>query len=268
MLAKPLATAGVPEAPAPRRAATGLASAGAPAAIMLVAVSLLALPSTILAFSSRLDLAQPGDGDGGGLTSFTPGQIDPWLARAIGARPPGNGPLFRFTPAGIAARPDRSVTVAVRVDPETARTIIVRAPARANVAGALPARVASAAYSLGAAHGYQVFLPGMSQLVATASASHDEMPDLSGFTLNDGDGGNARLNAQIRLAEKDRAGRAPRTLEGTGEQIVDLGGSYRLTHNIDVTAGLRYSQDRDRLKPLADGKQDDQAVFVGTRFHF
>ena len=89
-------------------------------------------------------------------------------------------------------------------------------------------------------------------------------------SLGDGDapGTPARLAPHITLAEKDRPGRAPRTLESMGEQSVDLGGSYRLTRNIDVTAGVRYSQDRDRLKPLSDGKQDDQAVFVGTRFRF
>jgi opacity protein-like surface antigen len=70
------------------------------------------------------------------------------------------------------------------------------------------------------------------------------------------------------LNERDRAGRAPRTLESVGEQSVDLGGSYRLTPRIDVTAGVRYSQDRDRLKPPSETKADNQAVYVGTQFRF
>ena len=49
---------------------------------------------------------------------------------------------------------------------------------------------------------------------------------------------------------------------------MDLGGSYRLTRNFDVTAGVRYSSERDRLRPLTDGKQDSQAVYVGTKFRF
>ena len=70
------------------------------------------------------------------------------------------------------------------------------------------------------------------------------------------------------LGEHERPGRAPRTLESVGEQSVDLGGSYRLTRNIDVTAGVRYSQDRDRIVPPAEAKADNQAVYVGTQFRF
>ena len=52
------------------------------------------------------------------------------------------------------------------------------------------------------------------------------------------------------------------------EDVVDLGGAYSLTRNFDVTAGVRYSQERDRLRPLTDGKKDSQAVYVGTQFRF
>ena len=46
-------------------------------------------------------------------------------------------------------------------------------------------------------------------------------------------------------------------------------GSYRLTRNFDVTAGVRYTQERDRLAPVVDtAKQDSQAVYIGTQFHF
>jgi hypothetical protein len=31
---------------------------------------------------------------------------------------------------------------------------------------------------------------------------------------------------------------------------------------------VRYSQERERLRPLTDGKQDSQAVYVGTQFRF
>jgi opacity protein-like surface antigen len=61
---------------------------------------------------------------------------------------------------------------------------------------------------------------------------------------------------------------APPHAGSNGEQTVDVGGSYRVTRNFDVTAGVRYSQDRDRLKPTSDAKSDSQAVFVGTQFRF
>jgi len=41
-----------------------------------------------------------------------------------------------------------------------------------------------------------------------------------------------------------------------------------VTRNVAVTAGVRYSSERDRIAPLTDTTQDSQAVYVGTRFRF
>ncbi len=49
---------------------------------------------------------------------------------------------------------------------------------------------------------------------------------------------------------------------------VGVGGSYRLTRNLDVTGGVRYKIQRDRLEPLADERRDSQAVYIGTAFRF
>ena len=65
-----------------------------------------------------------------------------------------------------------------------------------------------------------------------------------------------------------KAGRSPRTLEGAGNQSVDLSTSYRVVGNVNVTAGVRLSKDSNRLAPLTDGVEDDQAVYVGTRVSF
>jgi hypothetical protein len=49
----------------------------------------------------------------------------------------------------------------------------------------------------------------------------------------------------------------------------DLGGSYALTRNLDVTAGVRYKAERrDRLQIIDDGRRDSQAVYIGTAFKF
>ena len=67
----------------------------------------------------------------------------------------------------------------------------------------------------------------------------------------------------------DPAGATARVTAPGEDQTVDVVSSYRLTRNIDVTAGVRYSSsDRDRLLPLTDGRQDNQAVYVGTQFRF
>jgi hypothetical protein len=47
-----------------------------------------------------------------------------------------------------------------------------------------------------------------------------------------------------------------------------VGGSYSLTRNFDVTAGVRYKTERDRLERLKDDRLDSQAVYVGTAFRF
>ena len=51
---------------------------------------------------------------------------------------------------------------------------------------------------------------------------------------------------------------------------IDVGGSYSLTRNLDVTAGVRYKAERDRLPrtTITDQRRDSQAVYVGTAFRF
>jgi hypothetical protein len=184
--------------------------------------------------------------------------------------------MFRFTPAGLATRPDRSVTVAVRVDPATANSIIVRGavdrssrPAPVVVPGVASLAIAPAAYNLGVAHGYQGFAPSVQTFALAQDIHKIDMPDLSTFKPPaDSSSAPSRLAPHIALDEHDRPGRAPRTLESAGTQTLDLGGSYRLSRNIDVTAGLRYERDQDRLDAQIDGKTDTQAVFVGTQFKF
>jgi len=229
------------------------------------AVCLLALPSAVLAFSS--DFGEPADDSieaHASMARFLPAQVDPRLARAITVPGLSSGQAFHFTPAGSATRPDRSVTVAVRVDAANAQAILVRAPAHDSAPGVAALRIAPTAYSLGVSRGFQSF-------TMAGEPRRGDIPDLSTFRLRSGSAVDepARLNARIAFDEREKTGRAPRTLEATGEQTVDVGGSYRLTGNLDVTAGVRYSQERDRLSPsIVDRQKDSQAVYVGTQFRF
>ena len=70
------------------------------------------------------------------------------------------------------------------------------------------------------------------------------------------------------LEDRTIAGRSPNTLDSIGSQTVGLGGSFRLSPNMNVTAGVRYSQERERLDPLTNAVQDSQAVYVGTQIKF
>jgi len=206
---------------------------------------LLIAPTVSSAFANHFDASPVSLAARGGIGSFTPASIDPRLAAQITVRALSNGKLFRFTPA-----------VSVRQ----------AFAAAATTPGAATVRIAPTAYNLGLARGYQSFAIDGSQPREVARL---EMPDFQAFKLS-GPAPTApgRLSPRLELDQKERAGRAPRTLENQGDYQVDLGGSYRLTGNLNVMAGIRYSSERDRLRPLTDGKQDSQAVYVGTQFHF
>ena len=96
------------------------------------------------------------------------------------------------------------------------------------------------------------------------------MPDLAAFEPVDPLENRRPNRFQTRIAIEDRqaAGRSPNTLDALSSQTFDLGGAYSITSNLDVTAGVRLSQERDRLSPITDSVQDSQAVYVGTQFRF
>lgn len=248
---------------------------GGPSAALLIAGAVLGLgvPSAVLAVSGSLESRPVSLAARGGIGSFTPASVDPRLARAINLGVLSRSPLFRFTPAGTNLRPDRSVTIAVRVDQDTARVISLRPTIASLTPGAaqIALRIAPTAYSLGVSRGYQGFAPSVTPPVEGKRPKlvQIDMPDLKSFRpADEAKGAPSRFGARIALDEREKVGRSPRTLEALGEQTLDVAGSYRLGRNLNVTAGVRYSQDRDRVVPLTDGKQDSQAVYVGTQFRF
>lgn len=254
---------------AARQAATGRKGGMTTGLMLGVAVSLLALPSAVLAFANRYDSprSHPAAAGGGDARKAAPGRpVENLLVRSL-----AQGLPFHFTPAGTPSRPDRSVTVAVRVDPQVAREIIVRGNRRGTLASAAAAQAAAlqlapSAFNLGVSRGYHGFAQN---LVPATEIRRLDMPDLSTFKAGQPAAiASSRFAPRITLDERAATGRAPRTFSGDGEDRVDVGGALRLTKNLDVTAGVRYSQERDRLKPLTDGKQDNQAVYVGTQFRF
>jgi len=235
-----------------------------PAVLLSCTVAGLALPSAVLAFSTSFDKPPVTSSPGEDIGALIPVTVDQHLARTFTVRGSAKGQLFRFTPASSSARPNRSVTVAVRVDEQTARNLAVTQPKGEIPLSGKPGglRIAPTAYSLGVSRGYQSFtIPG--------GLDRAEQPALADFKIDGAAAGEpSRLNARIALDEREKTGRAPLTLEGNGEQSVDVAGSYRLTPNLRVTAGVRYSQERDRLLPTVDGQKDAQAVYVGTQFRF
>lgn len=203
---------------------------------------------------------------------FTPAKVDPQLAARVAAVMGEDG--LRFTPAskpGLAS--DRTVTVAVRVDDATARAISVRSAINSVGTGEDRERVLAVSptsYNLGVARGYQSFAQATKPANVSVGLRDMGMPDLASFAPDKNDRAEkpGRFGSRLALEKQETAGASPRTFDGTGNQSVDLSTSYRVVGNVNVTAGVRLSKDSNRLAPLTDGVEDDQAVYVGTRVSF
>ena len=209
------------------------------------------------------------------FSTFTPASGDPRLARLIAERTSGKARMMRFTPAGLERSTQRSVTVAVRVDAEAAQAINVHSAIRAAREPVMAAeskapRIAPTRYNLGMARGYESFaqVPSLAPEITTSPT----IPDLAQFRPSAGISDDSRFAARIALQEEQGPAvsrSARQSLESVGDQSLDVAGSYRLTRNLDVTAGVRYRQDRDRLTSLPNlEQQDSQAVYIGTQFKF
>ncbi|MGB7417566.1 MAG: hypothetical protein WA918_00135 [Erythrobacter sp.] len=214
------------------------------------------------------------------LDFFTPASVDPELASRVAQKSRERG--IRFTPAGAGRlQPERTVTVAVRVDNDIAEAISLRTVKDApvgqgsGIAGLQPSR-----FNLGTARGYQSFarpqtgtnapISGGTRIKLPDNVRNLTVPDLAEFepqrsSARDEPG---RLQPRIALEDQRVTGRSPNTLDSLGSQTVDVGGSFRLSPNLDVTAGVRLSQERERLDPLTNSLQDSQAVYVGTQIRF
>ncbi len=210
-----------------------------------------------------------------GYVPFTPANIDPALARKVALTLGLDG--LRFTPAPRTSRGDRVVTMAVRVDRATARAITVRRALADSVPGTLAGALdgapllAPTRYNLGSARGFQSFAaaPAPKALAVPDGIRDLAMADLGGYRLDsDKPGKPSRFQPRLAFHDHTDTGRSERTLEAAGQQSVEVGGAYRVLKNLDVTAGVRVSQDRNRIAPLTDGVADDKAVYVGTQFRF
>lgn len=253
-----------------RTSLTARAALGASAALLAVA-----LPSAGFAYVSLADNAQPAAEEN--FIAFTPADADPRLAQMVAERG-GPGQMIRFTPAGLVASPEaRSIAVAMRMDGDVADSIATGSAlgsVRSDGARRNTLRVTPTRYNLGLARGYSNAAPPALAAAPTTptlarTISGVDVPDLAEFTPAPSVRQEpSRFAARIELDEDTRADNAAVSGERLTDQLLDVGGSYSLTRNLDITAGLRYEQDRD-LIPLPDvRRQDSQAVYVGTQFRF
>jgi len=201
------------------------------------------------------------------VSSFTTAGADPELAAHFKRDGLLDNTRFKFTPAGGSTSGDRAVTVVVRQNASSnAISIRENVLSAAPGSGLMSAKVTPTSFSLGKAKGLKSFAIPVKKL-------GDNLPDLSqigaGMDHDDDSGKKSRFNPRLSLDAKTPLGSAPGALSASEKDyLLDVGGSYSVTRNLDVTAGVRYKNERDRMAPLTDSRQDSQAVYVGTQFRF
>jgi hypothetical protein len=194
------------------------------------------------------------------IGSFTPAVVDPRLAAEFARR--GLQPSsFRFTPSAVSSEKTKAVRVAVR-----ARTITPAAVAQSprDVVSTPVSAITPTAYNLGLSIGWKGFaLSGdVAKVQGGAIPVGREAAEL-GISFQ-----GKKFAGRVSAGAERSDGTLPRIVPIESSYSLDVGGSYSIARNLDVTGGVRYKIDRDRLEPLADQRRDSQAVYLGTAFRF
>ncbi len=210
----------------------------------------------------RFTLAEPSTVSRS-IATFTPASADPKLA-ALLARSGLDSGDFRFTPSESRRNGSRAVTVAVRARSSVASREAQRVgsiePAASISTGLVPV-----AYNLGVSVGWKKFaLSGdVARLDLGGLPGSRESVDVGlSFT-------GKRASARVKAVADRPLGDTPKLVADDPSMAIDLGGSYSLSRNIDLTAGLRYKRENNnRLERLTDNRRDSQAVYIGTALRF
>jgi hypothetical protein len=194
---------------------------------------------------------------------FTPASADPKLAALI-ARSGLGSAAFRFTPADSPAD-SRGVRrpVDLSMSARSAKAGVVTL--RGGDINASPVGVAPIAYNLsGTTAAKRLTVPGDAAKIDLGTSPSGRKTLDIGMSLS-----GRRANSKLKPTNDRPTDADARLTSGVPNESIDVGGSYSLSRNIDVTAGVRYkAQDRDRLAPLPDNRRESQAVYVGTAFRF
>ena len=233
----------------------GIIAAGSAA---LVALALALTPALSATTQQKAKKARPSVSLRSG--SFTPAVTDPRLAAEL-VRRGFSANSFRFTPASVSPTNSRAVRVAVRArasNPADTGRRVGDATATAVTA------ITPTTYNLGVAVGWKRFaLSGDVARIRSGPLPEGREAAEVGVSYS-GDRFTGRVEAGVDRPETAQA----RAIAPDVGYSVGVGGSYRLTRNLDVTGGVRYRIQDDRLQPLADERRDSQAVYIGTAFRF
>ena len=205
----------------------------------------------------------------GGLSSwanhFTPAGIDSRLAERMRSNA-ARSTAFPFTPAGLNSRTSNTLTVAARADGSNAVSVR-NAMAKLDAGVGTTLRLNNSSYQLTTKRGWQAFnLPS----TAVDQPRLDGMLGKGTFRLDDNSKKKpSRFGTDVKVASPRGATPSLRGSEAAaGDYSVNVGGSFRVAKGVDVTAGVRYSRDSDRVDLATSAQADNEAVYVGTKIKF
>jgi len=192
--------------------------------------------------------------------SFTPAVADPRLAAEFARRGFQTGSM-RFTPATASADRSKAIKVAVRA---RAATVAQASRRVAEASSTSVTAITPTGYNLGVAVGWKGF------------ALSGDVAKVQGGPIP---GGREAAEVGVSYSGKKFTGRVEvgaersdpaqlRVVPVESSYSLGVGGSYRIGRNLDVTGGVRYKIERNRLEPVADERRDSQAVYIGTAFRF
>ena len=224
--------------------------------IAMASLVLLLVPGAASAAQIQKKRApKPAANVSGAIGSFTPSSADPRFGSTF-----GRGGLtssgFRFTPS-LGPGASRRVTVAVRARAGTP------APGATSTASSY-AGFTPYAYNLGVAVGWKRFAvtSDYSKVdLGVVPGSHESADVALSY-------GGRHWSTRLALAADRSTGDTSRLIGGEQGVAVDFGGSYSISNHFDVTGGVRYRVEKDRLVQLSDDRRDSQAVYIGTAFKF
>jgi len=221
------------------------------------AVVSLALPPALAAMSSS-DRIRDTTLSETLLGQFTPASGDERLIARYNKMSAEQRSGFSFTPAlPDDGRKNRAITVVTRARDDASSAARTSALAVGRTA---PIAITPVAYNLGASVGFEKF-------VTPALPRGTDLRNLPVAKAPEQDEKKSRFATRMVNRPSDPSGATDRVTTPGEASAVDVVSSYRLTKNIDVTAGVRYKSD-DRVEPLTDTRRDSQAVYVGTAFRF
>ena len=237
------------------------------AAALLATGSLVLSPVIAPAFAAK-SLGQVRAVSNDWLNTFTPSGGDSLLAQKFSATSNSANGRFPFTPAGSGISANRTITVAARAKSRlTAGAVSVRSAIAGAESGSGKAlRLSTVDYRLTASKGWQGFAsPSTPKLAAQVPMSE---LGKSGFRLDEAAKKPSKFSTSIKLDQNREVAPPARGSAAAGDYKLDVGGSFSISRKIDVTAGVRYGSENDRVLPTADNRKDSEAVYVGTKIRF